>query len=130
MLFVYFPFEDAARLSVTEFGENFQACGLHGSEVDTVVAVLAHGVGTVVGNLPPLALSILVVEFPRLGDAEVAVVVVEVEPLDLHVAHLVFLIELVGDGFGGASLQPPVVVRLRGVGRALGLPLVVGAASP
>ena len=128
-LFVHFPFEHTARLALLELGENLQPRRLHGREIDTVVAVLAHGIGTVTLDLLPLALGVLVVEAPRLGRAEVAVIVVEVEPIDLYVAHLILLIELIGDGLCRALFQPPVVVGLRGVGGALGLPLVVGAAS-
>ena len=129
-LFVHFPFEDTARLALLELGENLQPRRLHGREIDTVVAVLAHGIGRVTLDLLPLALGVLVVEAPRLGRAEVAVIVVEVEPIHLYVRYLVCLVELIGDGFCRALLQPPVVVGLRGVGGTLGLPLVVGAASP
>ena len=110
VLFVYFPFEYTARLSLAQLGKNLQTCGLYRGETHTVVTVLAHGVGAVVGYFLPLVLGILVVERPRLWGAEVAVVVVEVEPINLHIAHLVGLVELIGDGLGSALLEPPVVV--------------------
>ena len=111
-LFVYFPFEYTARLSLTQFCENLQTYGLHGGEIDTIIAILAHGIGTVVCHFLPFALSVLVIERPRLWCAEVSVVVVEVEPIHLYVAYLVFLVELIGDGLCSTLFQPPIVVGL------------------
>ena len=129
-LFVHFPFEYSARLTLTQFGENLQARGLHRGEVDTVVAVLGHSVRSVVCYLLPLILGILIIERPRFGGAEITIVVVEVEPIHLYITYLVFLVELIGNSLGSALLEPPIVVRLRGVTASAGFPLVVGAASP
>ena len=127
---LYLPLEDTARLSFAELGENLEACGADGLEIDAVVAVFQHSVGTVFFHFLPLALVIFVIERPGFGCAEVAVVMVEVEPIDLYVADLVLFVELIADSFGSTLLQPPVVVGLGDVRRALGLPLVIHAACP
>ena len=101
--------------------------------MDGVVFVLFYTIGFVVtdeSNLLPAVACILVVEFPALGHAEVAVVVVEVEPIDAGRSDGLGLVKLVGDGDGFAILEPPVVIGLRSVARTLGLPLVVHTPCP
>ena len=57
-----------------ELGENLQSCSFDGSEIHTVVTILADGVRAMVLNLLPLAIGIFVVKCPRLGGAEVSIV--------------------------------------------------------
>jgi hypothetical protein len=71
-----------------------------------------YGISTVVLNLAPLAIGILIVECPRLWCAEVAIVMIELEPVSLPVRYLVLLVELVTDSLGSSTLQPPVVIGL------------------
>ena len=123
------PFQHAARFTFLKLRGDFQSGGLDRFEVETVVSVLGCGVRRGGFHFFP-TVTVFIIEFPRGGYTEVAVVMVEVQPVHFYARYGVSLIEVVGQRFFRAALEPPVMVRFGRVRRTFRFPLVVYAPSP